>query len=70
MGSVGLLARIAPERDAELVGRPGAHRAEMGEGRSMGPGWITVDLRQLDSDEELEFWMNACLDFHAHGSQS
>ena len=31
----GLLARIAPERDAELVVRPGARRAEMGKGRSV-----------------------------------
>lgn len=66
----GLLARIAPERDAELVRRPGARRAEMGEGRSMGTGWIAVDRHQLDSDEELNFWMDACLDFHAQGSTS
>ncbi|MEZ5268807.1 MAG: TfoX/Sxy family protein [Microthrixaceae bacterium] len=64
----GLLARIAPERDAELVRRPGARRAEMGEGRSMGTGWIAVDLHQLDSEEELRFWVDACLDFHAQGS--
>ena len=63
----GLLARIAPERDPELICRPGARRAEMGKGRSMGTGWIAVDRLQLDSAEELRFWMDACLDFHAHG---
>ncbi len=63
----GLLARIAPDRDAELVGRPGARRAEMGKGRSMGTGWIAVDRRQLESEEDLQFWMRACLDFHARG---
>ena len=61
----GLLARIAPERDPDLVRRPGARRAEMGEGRSMGTGWIAVDGHHLDSDEELQFWIDACLDFHA-----
>ena len=63
--SGGLLARIAPERDAELVRRPGARRAEMGEGRSMGPGWIAIDREQLDSDDGLAFWIDDCLDFHA-----
>lgn len=63
-----LLARIAPERDAELVSRPGARRAEMGKGRSMGTGWIAVDQHQLESEKQLQSWMDACLDFHASGS--
>lgn len=38
----GLLVRVAAERDAECLKRPGAARAEMGAGRDMGPGWIDV----------------------------
>ncbi|MFV0458231.1 MAG: TfoX/Sxy family protein [Actinomycetales bacterium] len=67
-GGGDLLVRVAPERDAELVTRPGARRAQMGKGRTMGAGWIAVDDAVLESDEELRFWMDAALDFHAAGS--
>lgn len=67
-GGRDLLVRVAPERDAELVTRPGAHRAEMGEGRSMGVGWITVDQGALRTDEDLRSWIDVSLDFHARGS--
>lgn len=40
----------------------------MGKGRTMGAGWIAVDDAVLESDEELRFWMDAALDFHAAGS--
>ena len=66
-GGRGLLVRVAPERDAELVTRPGARRAEMGEGRSMGEGWITVDGRALESDDDLRHWIDLALDLHARG---
>lgn len=67
-GGSDLLVRVAPDRDAELVTKPGAHRAEMGEGRSMGEGWITVDAWSLESDEDLAYWLGVSLDFHARGS--
>ncbi len=67
-GGSDLLVRVAPERDAELVGKPGARRAEMGKERSMGEGWITVDEQVLRSDQGLRYWMDASLDFHAQGS--
>lgn len=64
-GGSDLLVRVAPERDAELVTKPGAHRAEMGKDRSMGEGWITVDERALESDDDLQYWIDVSLDFHA-----
>ena len=67
-GGSDLLVRIAPERDAELVERPGARRAEMGKDRSMGEGWITVDEQALTSDDDLQHWMDVALEFHAQGS--
>jgi TfoX/Sxy family transcriptional regulator of competence genes len=67
-GGSDLLVRVAPERDAELVRRPGAQRAEMGKGRSMGEGWITVDEAALESDTDLRYWIDVSLDFHAQGS--
>ncbi|MDN5855348.1 MAG: TfoX/Sxy family protein [Actinomycetia bacterium] len=66
-GGSDLLVRVAPERDAELVTKPGAHRAEMGRDRSMGEGWITVDERALESDDDLQYWIDVSLDFHARG---
>lgn len=67
-GGSDLLVRVAPERDAELVSRPGAHRAEMGKGRSMGEGWITVDRDALGTDADLRHWIDVSLDFHARGT--
>lgn len=63
-----LLVRVAPERDPELVTKPGASRAEMGKDRSMGEGWITVDEQALNSDHDLRYWIDVALDFHARGS--
>ena len=67
-GGSDLLVRVAPERDAELVERPGARRAEMGKDRSMGEGWITVDEQALASDDDLQSWIDVALEFHAQGS--
>jgi TfoX/Sxy family transcriptional regulator of competence genes len=67
-GGSDLLVRVAAERDAELVAKPGARRAQMGKDRSMGEGWITVDAQVLESDDDLQFWMNVSLDFHDQGS--
>lgn len=64
-GGGGLLVRVAPDRDAELVTRPGARRAEMGKGRSMGQGWIAVDESAVESDHDLRHWIDVALDFPA-----
>jgi len=67
-GGSDLLVRVAPERDPELMTKPGAHRATMGKDRSMGEGWITVDEQALESDDDLRYWIDLSLDFHARGS--
>ncbi len=67
-GGSDLLLRVAPERVADLVDKPGAKRAEMGKDRSMGEGWITVDADALESNDDLEFWLGVSLAFHAQGS--
>jgi TfoX/Sxy family transcriptional regulator of competence genes len=59
-----LLARIDPERYDELTSRPGAAGALMGEGRTMGPGWITIDRRHLEGDADLDFWLQQAFDHH------
>lgn len=67
-GGSDLLVRVAPERDPELLTKPGARRATMGKDRSMGEGWITVDEQTLESDGDLQYWIDLSLDFHARGS--
>lgn len=67
-GGGDLLVRVGPERDAELLAKPGAQRAEMGKHRSMGEGWIAVDEQVLESGDDLQFWMDVSLEFHARGS--
>jgi hypothetical protein len=52
-----LLVRVPRARDDELVALPGASRPEMGAGRSMGPGWVSVAAEALTDDEELSFWV-------------
>jgi hypothetical protein len=56
-----LLVRVTDERDAELVALPGAGRAEMGPGRSMGEGWIAVDSAVLACGEDLRRWTDVAL---------
>ena len=57
-----LLVRISAERHDDLASRAGAAQAEMGEGRSMGPGWIQVAAASIADDDELRFWITAALD--------
>ncbi|AVM00864.1 hypothetical protein C6V83_11920 [Gordonia iterans] len=60
----GLLVRVADDRYEELLGRPGARRAEMGPGRDMGPGWIEVSADAVDDDETLATWLTPALDYN------
>ncbi|WP_157000782.1 TfoX/Sxy family protein [Agromyces laixinhei] len=53
----GLLVRVAPDEDSRLLESPGASRAEMGTGRSMGTGWIHVEARVLADDAALDGWL-------------
>lgn len=68
LGNGDLLVRIARERDAELLEIPGATRAEMGAGRTMGPGWISVSATSIAGEEQLSFWIGATLE-HNRGKQ-
>ena len=67
-GGGALLVRVSRSRDAEYLAVAGARRAEMGEGRSMGEGWITVDEEVLTEDGDLQFWIDAVLEYDAERS--
>ncbi|KQU03905.1 hypothetical protein ASG56_10725 [Rhodococcus sp. Leaf7] len=58
-GGGALLVRVPRERDDDYVGRPGARRAQMGAGRWMGQGWISVNAAALESDDDLQVWIDA-----------
>ncbi len=64
-GGGALLVRVSRSRDAEYLELDGARRAEMGKGRSMGEGWITVDGDALTEDRDLHFWIDAVLEYNA-----
>lgn len=64
-GGGALLVRVSRSRDAEYLEVTGARRAEMGTGRSMGEGWITVDEEALTEDRDLRFWIDAVLEYNA-----
>ena len=68
-----LLVRVDPRRSPELVANHGARPAEMGAGRSMGPGWLDVPAECTTSDDQLRFWIDVAMTFNdqatAHASR-
>lgn len=52
-----LLVRVGPEDDATLLRRDEASRAVMGQGRSMGTGWIRIDSPATADDDTLDLWL-------------
>lgn len=60
----GLLVRVDADRHDELLARPGAAQAEMGAGRSMGPGWIEVAAATIADDERLSAWIGTAREHH------
>ena len=67
-GGGALLVRVSRGRDAEYLEVAGARRAEMGKGRSMGEGWITIDEDALTEDGDLRFWIDAVLEYNAEAA--
>jgi TfoX/Sxy family transcriptional regulator of competence genes len=59
-----LLVRVDPDRSSELVADHGARPAEMGAGRSMGPGWLDVPAECTTGDDQLRFWIDVAMSFN------
>ena len=57
-----LLVRADAERHEALLAEPGAAQAQMGAGRDMGPGWITIAPEAITDDERLAFWVDVARD--------
>ena len=56
-----LLVRVDAERHGALLAEPGAAQAQMGAGREMGAGWITVTPEAIADDDRLTFWVDAAM---------
>ncbi|HNP57298.1 MAG TPA: TfoX/Sxy family protein [Gordonia sp. (in: high G+C Gram-positive bacteria)] len=59
-----LLVRVDADEHEELLATPGAETAEMGVGRTMGPGWIAVTAESIDDDEVLTFWCEKAIEYN------
>ena len=57
-----LLVRVDARDHQELLARPGARQAEMGAGRTMGAGWISVESASITADADLDFWLATALE--------
>ena len=60
-GNGDLLVRVAADRHETLLTVPGAEQAQMGTGRDMGPGWITVAPEAVADDNRLAFWVDVAM---------
>ena len=59
-----LLVRVDAERHGALLAESGAEQAQMGAGRVMGPGWITVAPEVIADDERLAFWVDVAMSYN------
>ncbi len=59
-----LLVRFNADQHQQHLSKPGATQAEMGAGRDMGPGWITVKADTISEDEPLSEWVNIAMDYN------
>src|SRR5215468_6569111 len=57
-----LMVRLDPDRNDEMLSRPGCRPMEHG-GRIM-KGFVFVDASALEADDELEFWIKLALDYN------
>lgn len=57
-----LLVRVPADRHDELLERPGAAQAEMGAGRTMGPGWIHLSAAFIETADALSPWLAMALE--------
>jgi hypothetical protein len=54
-----MLVRVPPEQEAAALAQPGAHPATMG-GRPRR-GWLFLEDRAVETDEQLERWIEVAL---------
>ncbi len=65
-----LLLRVDPDQADDLLGEPGAAPAQMGAGRTMSKGWLSVSSDVLTTDDQLRGWLEVALSFHGRSTGS
>lgn len=65
-----LLLRVDPQQADELLAEPGASEAQMGAGRSMSKGWLSVSRDVLAVDRRLRDWLEVALAFNEQTANS
>jgi TfoX/Sxy family transcriptional regulator of competence genes len=63
-----LMARIDPEVYEEALSKPGCHEMDF-TGRPM-KGFVFVEPLGIDRDEDLDYWVEMCLDFNPRAQSS
>lgn len=63
-----LMARVGPDNEKELLGKPGAKPMDF-TNRPM-KGYLYVEPAAIDRDEELEFWVEQCLAYNPQAKSS
>ncbi len=63
-----LMARIDPEDEAKALKRKGATPMDF-TGRPM-KGYVFVDEKAVDMDDDLEYWVDICLKFNPKAKSS
>ena len=64
----GLMARVGPDVLPELMTREGAEQM-VNAGRIM-KGYLFIEPEGYDTDDDLEFWIDRCLDFNPQAKAS
>ena len=64
----GIMARVEPEEVDELAQREGA--AQMVHGGRPMKGYLFIEGEGYDRDEDLEFWIQKCLEFNPKAKAS
>ena len=63
-----LMARIDPEDEADAIEKPGARPMDF-TGKRM-KGYVFVDPEGWDMDEDLDYWVEQCLEFNPRAKSS
>lgn len=63
-----LMARIDPELYPQALSRPGARQMDF-TGRPM-QGFVFVEGEGIDADEDLQHWLQLCLDYNPRAKAS
>ena len=64
----GIMARVDPEKIDDFANRHGAEQMIHG-GRPM-TGYLMISEEGFDSDADLDFWIQKCLDFNPKAKSS